>query len=106
MTKTILNQLGGNRFITMTGANYFMGIENGLRFRICKNKSKANIVKITLNSMDLYDVEFIKHTPFKFNPKTMTFREEKTETIETINNCYGNMLQDIFTKITGLYTHL
>ncbi|WP_305840000.1 hypothetical protein [Photobacterium leiognathi] len=33
IAKTILNQLGGNRFITMTSAKHFVGLtEPGLQF--------------------------------------------------------------------------
>lgn len=110
MTATsILNQLGGTRFVAMTGAKNFIALENGIKFNIGKNISKTNTVKITLNGADLYDIEFIKFTPFKLivNHKTCTVktREEKTETIKTYNDCYGDMLQDIFTSVTGLYTH-
>ena len=52
---TILQQLGGaGRLRMMTGAYNFLDLKNGLSFRI-KNQ-RANYVKITLTSMDLYDV--------------------------------------------------
>lgn len=104
--QTILNQLGGNKFIVMTGAKNFVALENGIKFNIGKNSSKANTVKITVNGLDLYDVEFIKFTPFKFNIKTGAIREEKIEVIERLEDYYDDMLQDAFTRVTGLYTHL
>lgn len=109
VAQTILNQLGGNRFVAMTGAKNFVALENGIKFSIGRNASKANTVKITLNGLDLYDIEFIKFTPFKIsvNHKTcaVTTREEKTEIVKTYNDCYCDMLQEVFTSVTGLYTH-
>ena len=106
----ILEQLGGNKFIAMTGAKNIVARENGLTFRIGRNASKANMVRIMLNGLDLYDIEFIKHTPSKIivNHKTCTVktREEKTETVKKYNDIYCDMLQEIFTEVTGLYTHL
>lgn len=106
VANTIINQLGGNKFIVMTGAKNFIALENGVKFNIGRNNSKANTVTITLNSLDLYDVIFSKFTPFKFNVKTMTAREEKNEIVKTYDSCYSDMLQDVFTSVTGLYTHL
>ena len=55
----IARHLGGsNRLVAMTGANNFVNHGNGLSFRV---KSRvANYVKITLNGLDLYDVEIGK----------------------------------------------
>ena len=104
IANTILNQLGGNRFVAMTGAKNFVALENGIRFKIGRNKSKANTVKITVNGLDLYDIEFIKFTPFKssVNHKTctVTTRDEKTVTIaqnaENIKEKYLNNLIKIY----------
>ena len=59
IAKTILQQLGGNKFVVMTGAKSLCGGENYLSFRIpgTMTRDRINYVKITLNSMDLYDVE-------------------------------------------------
>lgn len=110
IAETILQQLGGNKFVVMTGAKNFVALENGIKFNIGRNASKANTVKITVNGLDLYDIEFIKFTPYKItvNHKTctVTTREEKTEVIKTYNDCYCDMLQELFTEVTGMYTHL
>ena len=66
VANTIYQQLGGGRFAAMTGAKNFLAIDNGLRFRIGRNASKANMVEIKLNGLDLYDIKFIKHTPYSF----------------------------------------
>lgn len=109
VAETILQQLGGNRFAAMTGAKNFVALENGIKFSIGRNVSKANMVKITVNSSDLYDVEFIKYTPYKFRiTKNGEFKEtkEKSVTVEKLNGYYSDMLQDGFTRVTGMYTHL
>ena len=106
---TILRQLGGNRFITFTGAKDFIDTGDGLRFTIGRNASKANRVEIKLNGMDLYDIEFIKHRPFSFKidhkkgeVKTI---EEQTTTVRKFEDIYCDQLEELFTETTGLYTH-
>ena len=94
VAQTILTQLGGNRFITMTGSKQFIAGENFLRMRLSRNKSGANMLKINLNSLDTYDLEFIKVTKNDF------------KIVKTIHDVYNDMLQEIFTSETGLYTKL
>ena len=106
IAQTILQQLGGNKFIAMTGSKNFTALNSGLQMKLAKSKSKANILKITLNGTDLYDMEFIKFTPYKFNIKTMTERAEKIETVKKYEDVYYDMLQDIFTSETELRTSL
>jgi len=91
----ILRQLGGNKFIAMTGSKQFCADDDMLIFKIPGNLSKANRVRITLNSMDLYDVEFLKIN-----------RKFDIIIIKEYNNVYNEDLQDIFTSVTGLETHL
>ena len=104
--ETILSQLGGSRFIAMTGAKDFVGDTNWLKFKIPKNGSKANYVRITLELNDLYTVEFIKFTPSRFYKKTFNYTEPKWEVIQTYNNVDATQLQSIFTQYTKMYTHL
>ena len=92
VAQTILNQLGGNRFIAMTGSKQFIAGENFLRMRLSRNKSCANMLKISLNSLDTYDLEFLKVAKNNF------------KTVKTVRGVYNDMLQDIFTSETGLYT--
>ena len=94
----LLSQLGGSRFVTMTGAKDFSVSDTGLLFKIGRNCKGINAVKINLNWMDLYDMEF------------MTIRRkdgvpEVTKTIP-VSGVYFDQLQDVFTAETGLYTHL
>ena len=92
---TILEHLGGNKFRVMTGAKNFVGYEDGLSMKIGRNSSNSNYLRVTLNSMDLYDMKFCKLTR-KFEEKSVT----------EYSDVYNDMLTDIFTSHTGMYTKL
>lgn len=102
----ILNQLGGNRFIVMTGTKNFISDGYTLRMTLPKNLSKANRLEITLTPDDLYTLRFYKYTAPRLSRKTWTYSEEKIEEIEICEGIYNDMLQDVFTMITGMDTHL
>ena len=104
--ETILSQLGGSRFIAMTGAKEFVGDVNSLKFKIPKNGSKANYCKVILEPTDLYTVEFIKVIPSKFYKKTFTYTEPKWEVLQTYENIDATQLQTIFTQYTKMHTYL
>lgn len=95
IAQTILQQLGGNKFVAMTGSKNFIAYENGLRMNLTKNKVKAKWLKITLNGKDLYDMEFFTADK-NFNITT----KEKFEDV------YCDQLCFFFTKATGLFTRL
>ena len=95
VAETILKTLGGNKFRMMTGAKNLAGDENSLSIRIGRNSSNSNYLKITLNSMDLYDMKFCKLTR-KFEEKSVT----------EYCDVYNDMLTDVFTEHTGMYTKL
>ena len=109
IANTILAQLGGRRFTVMTGAKNFIAIDNGLRFKLGKNASKANMVEIKLNGLDLYDMRFYRYTPAKLvvnhNKGTADWHDEKIADVKTYNDIYCDQLQELFTETTGLYTH-
>ena len=42
IAKTILQQIGGKRFATMTGSRNFIDMGNGLRMSLARNKTSAN----------------------------------------------------------------
>lgn len=96
VANTILKQLGGNKFIAMTGSKNFLGGENSLTMTLTRNAAKAKYLKITLDPSDTYSMEF-------FSMKTKTFEKVTKENFEGV---YCDQLQDIFTSVTGLYTHL
>lgn len=103
---TILEQLGGHKFTAMTGSKNFMDDGDTLRMTLAKNQSKANRLYITLNGLDAYDLHFFNYTPAKFNPKTLAWKDEKIVEIETVTDVYAVDLQRVFTRVTGMDTHL
>jgi hypothetical protein len=97
VAKTILEQLGGRRFSVMTGAKNFIGSENTLSFRLPGSgfaKDGINAVRVTLNGLDLYDVEFSR------------VRGAKVKVLHTETNIYGDKLAEAFRLCTGLNTSL
>jgi hypothetical protein len=52
VSQTILSQLGGNRFIAMTGSKNFVESDGALSFKLVPNQSKAKYMRIVLTSMD------------------------------------------------------
>lgn len=106
IAKTILDQLGGNKFLVMTGVTHLLADGNTLRMTLPKNASKANRLYITLDSTDTYTMRFFRYTPGRLNKKTFAWSEDKTEEIKLVNGVYCDMLQEIFTAITGMATRL
>lgn len=102
----ILDQLGGNKFLAMTGAHHLLADGNTLRMQLTRNISPANRLWITLDPDDTYTMRFFKYTAPRFSSKTGTFSAEKVKEVKTVHGVYCDMLQDIFTATTGMYTHL
>jgi hypothetical protein len=96
VAETILQQLGGNRFLAMTGAKNLVGDDRMLQFSISGNltKDKSNKVRITLNELDLYLVE------------TFRLRGADFRVCSKVENVCFDMLPAVFSSITGLNTHL
>lgn len=98
---TIYNQLGANRFSAMTGSKNFVAFEDkenrkGLAFKLSRNQSKAGYCAINYDSgKDLYVMVFYKIT-----------RSGDIEIIRQYDEVYFDMLEYIFTEVTGLYTRL
>jgi hypothetical protein len=92
----VLQQLGGRRFIAMTGAKNFVknDKDKSIVFRVPNAKNSINTIRITLTSSDLYNVEFI------------SVRGTNIKTVKEVKGIYNDQLQSIFTKYTGLYTSL
>ncbi len=95
VARIIWEQLGGNKFRMMTGAKNLLNLGDGLAMKLGRNSSNSNYLKITLNSMDLYDMEFAK----------LTKMGEKKSVTE-YSDVYNDMLTDVFTSHTGMYTKL
>jgi len=99
IAQTILAQLGGRRFIAMTGARDFIGGDNFITFGLPAGFAKDGInkIRITLDWTDTYIFEALKVFP---GP------ELKFDTIKKLDYVYADDLEDIFTSLTGLDTHL
>ena len=96
IANTILDQIGGARFILMTGAKNLVNHGNALSFKLPAKFAKdgINYVKITLNGLDLYDVEYGKIKKFEY------------KLLSTSEGLYFDMLKEDFTAKTGLHTSL
>ena len=67
----------------------------GLSLKLRKNKSQANCLVISYDyGKDLYNVEFLKVSI------------KGIVTIKEVNGAYDDMLQDLFTDVTGMATSL
>ena len=94
---TILKQLGGRRFIAMTGSKHFAGTETSLTMKLTRNKLGATHLKINLEPQDWYKLTFMKcHINQRGGP----------EILQEVDEVYFDRLQEVFTECTGLYTSL
>ena len=95
---TIIQQLGGRKFIAMTGAKDMMALDSGLRFRLPGGggftKNGINMVRIALDPSDTYSVAFLR------------VRGQTVKTISEHTDIYADGLQELFTQETGLDTSL
>ena len=99
IAKTILEQIGVRRFAAMTGSKDFTDMGNGLRMSLARNKTSANRLDIIYDGgADLYNMRFYRKT---FSKKTF---ESRTKDIETHEGIYCDMLEEMFTMVTGLCT--
>ncbi len=96
VASTILAQLGGRRFIVCTGAKDFVGGRDFLQFRLPRGLAKDGItrVRIVLTPMDVYTVE-----TWRVTGRTATL-------VDSREDVYCDVLQDVFSRMTGLVTRL
>ena len=96
IARNILEQLGGSRFIQMTGATNISGGERELTFHLKARitRRRGQIMRITLEANDTYHLELMKIVDFE------------CQTLESRSGVYVENLKDIFTEMTGLYTAL
>lgn len=92
IAQTILEQLGGGRFVVMTGARAFVSTGKGLRFRVPSRT--ANVVEITLTPSDEYNMTF------------SYIRGSSVREVKQFEGVYFDQLQSLFTEVTGMYTRL
>lgn len=91
IAKTILSQLGGKRFIAMTGASQFVALDApGLQFDLPSRfaKSGINHIQVVLEPSDTYTV-----TAYKLCRRTFSLDE-----ISTQSGVYCDMLEGVFTE--------
>ncbi len=94
VANTILEQLGGRRFVAFTGARNFVGSGDTLTFSLPSGSTKdgSNRVKVTLTPLDLYTVE------------TFSVRGTSFKAKSHMDGVYNDMLAKVFTSLTGLVT--
>lgn len=97
IANTILQQLGGNRFIVTTGATQYVAIELGLMFSLPARLAKLGInkVRIVLDPSDTYTMTTLK----------VNHRKGEAIEVEKQDHLYGDMLENTFEEMTGVYTH-
>jgi hypothetical protein len=94
IAKEILRQLGGSKFVVMTGSKNFVSDNNKLTMQLTTNALKAKWLTITLDASDTYTMKFLK------------LKGSELTTLKEIEGVYCDQLQTLFTKYTGLYTSL
>ena len=106
VTNTIFTQMGGQRFMKMTGAYSYVRArdEHGdcyLQFKLPRNmiKDGINLVRITLTPLDVYKLTFSRVS------------HDHKEGLHTIPVCehdfiYADALEDTLGEVTGLATRL
>jgi hypothetical protein len=93
---TILQQLGGRRFIMMTGAKNFIirGADRSLQFNVGRNPKGITKVRIALDLSDTYTMTFYK------------IRGIDCAMVASIDGIYADQLCRAIERETGLATTL
>jgi hypothetical protein len=88
----MLQQLGGNRFKTMTGASSFAGDETMLSFRLPARMTKHRAwgMRIVLQDDDLYRLELL------------TMKDFEVQVVDRRDDVFVEDLRRTFTDMTGL----
>lgn len=99
VANTILAQLGGKRFLIMTGAKNLCGDREGLLFSLPAQFAEGhrNKIRVKLTPMDTYTITWYwqRRGPIF---EVLPVKEE--------TDVYAEDLQRVFTAMTGLETHL
>jgi methenyltetrahydromethanopterin cyclohydrolase len=90
--------LGGtNRLSAMIGAKHLSFSDKDkpyITFKHIPSGCSTNYFKMTLNGLDLYDLEFIR------------VRANKVTVVKSVENVYASDVRRIFEETTGLYLTL
>lgn len=99
VASTILAQLGGNRFLAMTGAKNLLNGGDYLQFDVPARmvRGRANKVRITLDASDTYTLR-----AYRFSASKLTCPQVG----DAMSAIPCENLQAAFTRMTGLDTHL
>jgi len=98
---TILQQIGGNKFLAITGSKVqYFGTDKDtgnvyLMLKLRRNKARAQYLKITLDASDTYRMKF-----FSVDDELNHIVKWERDTI------YDDGLAPVFEEVTGLYTSL
>jgi len=100
IAETILEQLGGRRFVMMTGAKNLASDGPSLVFQLPRRMAKdgINVVRVTLDPSDTYTVVFSKQADARGGYRMTTVRE--------VEGVYADQLREIFEGTTGVATSL
>ena len=90
VARTILYQLGGHRFVQMTGAKNLVGSDDSLSFKIGSNAEKITHVRVTLTPAGDYTLEFLK------------IRGTMIKPLHTAEHVYADNLPRVFERHTGM----
>ena len=98
IASTILAQLGGNRFLAMTGAKNLVTGSDFLQFDVpaSMTKERANKVRVTLAGNDTYTL-----AAYKFSARKAYLLE-----VGKVSGADADVLRQMFTRLTGLHTSL
>lgn len=108
VAEQILIQLGGRRFVAMTGSSHFLADHNSLEMRLARNKSGANRLRITLRDDDLYDMcfSYYRTAGYRILKHKVVEIPEVYRVIKSYEGIFCDQLQEIFTEVTGLETQM
>jgi hypothetical protein len=97
IANTIIGQLGGfGKLKAMTGAKDISALDSGVQFSIGRNAASVNRVRITLNGLDLYDLEFGSiRKKRNASGYSVTIKAEH-------KNVYNDQLTELFEQATGM----
>lgn len=95
IAETIIRQLGGNKFIAMTGSRNFLYLsEGGVQLDVGSNPCRVSRCVVRLNADDLYTVTF-------YRGRGLKLRE-----LATVDQLTFDQLPEVFTRHTGLLLSL
>jgi hypothetical protein len=102
VANTILEQLGGRRFVGMTGAKALTACDEGLRMKLPGNltRDRINWVEVKLDPSDTYTVTFASER----RPRGKAWAERKV--VASVADVYCDQLREVFEEMTGLVTSL